>query len=236
MVFNIRLKKGDIMSNDTKTERHSRYTLGEEILNSVSHGIGSVLSIAGTIILIVLSVKHETMLGLWTSLIYGFSLILLYTMSTLYHSITNEKAKSILRIFDHTSIFFLIAGSYTPFCLIGLQGDPHGLIVAVVVWACAILGIILNTISLEKTEKLSLILYIAMGWAIIFVIKAIFLAIPSPAFWLLFAGGISYTGGVVFYKMKTKYMHGIWHFYVLFGSVLHFLAVVLYILPMAYIN
>lgn len=221
---------------ENKTKINKRYTLGEEILNSVSHGIGAVLSIAATVIMIVLSVAHGTTLGLWTSIIYGFSLMLLYTMSTLYHSITNEKAKEILRIFDHTSIFFLIAGSYTPFCLIGLAGDIRGIIVAAVVWGCAVLGIILNAISLEKTEKFSLILYVAMGWAIIFVIKAIVAAIPAPAFWLLLAGGISYTGGVIFYKMKARYMHGIWHFFVLGGSVLHFLSVILYILPMAYIN
>ena len=212
-----------------------RYTVGEEIFNSVSHGIGSVLSIGGMTVLIVLSVLNNTALGLATSIIYGISLIVLYTMSAVYHAIPMPKAKEILRIFDHASIFLLIAGSYTPFCLIALEGRPRGIMVCGAVWLCAIVGIVLNAIDLKKTEKLGTVLYVIMGWAVVFALKDILAVLPAPAFWLLLIGGISYTGGLVFYAMKNvKYMHSIWHLFVLTGSVLHYICVAVYVLPMAY--
>ena len=212
-----------------------RYTLGEEIFNSVSHGAGAALSVDGTVLLIVMSAAHGSGLALGCSIVYGVSLIVLYTMSTLYHAITQPKVKEILRIFDHTSIFFLIAGSYTPFCLIALRGNERGLAVVIAVWACAVLGIVLNAIDLKKTEKLGTVLYVIMGWSIVVAFRDIVQAIPEPAFYLLLSGGISYTAGLIFYAMKnTKYMHGVWHLFVLAGSVLHYLCIAIYILPMAY--
>ncbi len=212
-----------------------RYTVGEEIFNSVSHGVGSVLSIGGMTVLIVLSAVHGSALGLATSIIYGISLIVLYTMSTVYHAVPQPKAKEILRIFDHASIFLLIAGSYTPFCLIALEGNPKGVMVAGAVWLCAIVGIVLNAIDLKKTEKLGTVLYVMMGWAVIFAVKDIVAVLPIPAFWLLLLGGISYTGGLVFYAMKNvKYMHSIWHLFVLLGSILHYICIAVYVLPMSY--
>lgn len=218
------------------TVKHTmkRYTVGEEIFNSVSHGLGALLGVVGTVILIVLSAVNGSGLALGTSIVYGASLIMLYTMSTLYHAIASEKAKEVLRIFDHTSIFLLIAGSYTPFCLIALEGNLRGIIVAAIVWICAVLGIVLNAVSLKKTEKFGLFLYVLMGWSVIMVIKDVIAALPAPAFWLLLLGGISYTGGLVFYAVKKKYMHSIWHLFVLTGSVLHFLCIAIYVLPMAY--
>ncbi len=212
-----------------------RYTLGEEIFNSVSHGAGAALSVGGTVLLIVMSAAHGSGLALGCSIVYGVSLIVLYTMSTLYHAITQPKVKEILRIFDHTSIFFLIAGSYTPFCLIALRGNERGLAVVIAVWACAVLGIVLNAIDLKKTEKLGTVLYVIMGWSIVVAFRDIVQAIPEPAFYLLLSGGISYTAGLIFYAMKNiKYMHGVWHLFVLAGSVLHYLCIAIYILPMAY--
>ena len=211
-----------------------RYTVGEEIFNSITHGLGALFGVAGTVVLITLSAIHGSGLALGTSLVYGISLIMLYTMSTLYHAIASPKAKEVLRIFDHTSIFFLIAGSYTPFCLVALEGNPKGLFVAAVVWACAIAGIVLNAISLEKTEKLGTVLYVLMGWSVLMVIQDIIAVLPAPGFWLLLSGGIAYTGGLVFYAIKKKYMHSIWHLFVLAGSVLHFLCIAIYVLPMAY--
>ena len=212
-----------------------RYTLGEEIFNSVSHGAGAALSVGGTVLLIVMSAAHGSGLALGCSIVYGVSLIVLYTMSTLYHAITQPKVNEILRIFDHTSIFFLIAGSYTPFCLIALRGNERGLAVVIAVWACAVLGIVLNAIDLKKTEKLGTVLYVIMGWSIVVAFRDIVQAIPEPAFYLLLSGGISYTAGLIFYAMKnTKYMHGVWHLFVLAGSVLHYLCIAIYILPMAY--
>lgn len=211
-----------------------RYTVGEEIFNSVTHGLGALLGVVGTVILIVLSAINGSSLAIGTSIVYGASLIVLYTMSTLYHAIASERAKAVLRIFDHTSIFLLIAGSYTPFCLIALQGNPRGIFVAAVVWICAVLGIVLNAVSLKKTEKFSMVLYVLMGWSVILVIKDVIAVLPTPAFWLLLLGGIAYTGGIAFYAMKKKYMHSIWHLFVLAGSVLQYLCIAIYVLPMAY--
>lgn len=212
-----------------------RYTFGEEVFNSVTHGIGSLLAVIGTVTLVVLSAVNSTALGLGTSLIYGISLIVLYTMSTVYHAIPFPKGKAVLRIFDHASIFLLIAGTYTPYCLIALQGNKTATGVVIAVWACAIVGIVLNAIDLKKTEKLGIVLYVIMGWAILVVLKDIITVLPAPAFWLLLLGGISYTGGIVFYAMKkVRYMHSIWHLFVLLGSVLHYLSIALYVLPMSY--
>ena len=212
-----------------------RYTVGEEICNSISHGIGALIGICGTSVLLTLAIIHGSQLAFVTSAIYGFSMILLFTMSTVYHAVQPPKAKEILRIFDHTSIYLLIAGTYTPFCLVALQGNPKGIWVAIAVWACAIVGIILNAIDLKKTEKLGLVLYVIMGWSVVAVIKDVVAAIPTPAFWFLLAGGLAYTVGIIFYVQKNKkYAHCIWHIFVLAGGILHFIAVSKYVMPMAW--
>ncbi len=210
-----------------------RYTVGEEIFNSISHGIGAVLGIAGTIVLIVFAAMNKSHIAMASSIIYGVSLIILYSMSTLYHAISNVKVKEIMRVFDHTSIFLLIAGSYTPFCLIALNGNAKAMVVILSVWICAIIGIICNSVNLEKAEKPSMVLYVAMGWAILAVIKDIVHVLPIAGFWLLFLGGVSYTGGLIFFGSKKRYMHSIWHLFVLLGSVLHFICIAVYVMPMA---
>ena len=211
-----------------------RYTVGEEVFNSVSHGVGALLAVVGASVIVTLAACFGDVLAVMSSIIYGISLVILYTMSTLYHAFPFDKVKKVFRVFDHASIFILIAGTYTPCCLIGLYGNVKGVWVTVVVWACAVAGIVMNAISLEKTEKLSMVLYVIMGWAIVFVIKDVVRALWGPGFWLLLAGGLAYTGGIVFYKMKFKYMHSIWHLFVLAGSVLHYLCIVMYVLPMRY--
>lgn len=211
-----------------------RYTMGEEVFNSVSHGVGALCSIIGATVLVTLAACFGDITAVLSCVVYGISMVILYTMSTLYHAFPFEKVKEIFRIFDHTSIFILIAGTYTPFCLLALRGNPKGVLVAAVVWICAVAGIVMNAVSLEKTEKLGLVLYIVMGWAVIFVIKDIVTALMGPAFWLLLAGGLSYTFGIVFYKLKYKYMHSIWHLFVFSGSLLHYLCVAMYVLPMSY--
>ena len=210
-----------------------RYTAGEEVFNTISHGIGAALSLAGTVILIVLTAMSGNGVAVTAVTIYGISLVVLYTMSALYHGITNHKAKEILRIFDHTSIFLLIAGSYTPFCLIALQGNTRGMIVVSAVWILALIGIVCNAVNLEKAEHPSMILYVVMGWAILAVIKDVIHVLPVAGFWLLFLGGVSYTGGIAFFTSKKKYMHGIWHLFVLLGSLLHFICVAVYVVPLA---
>ncbi len=211
------------------------YTKGEEIFNATSHAIASVAAIVGTIYLLIISAQNNNMLAALISIIYGASLILLYTMSTLYHAITNEKAKKAMRVLDHSSIFLLIAGSYTPLALIPLWGTFIGRAVVGSVWVLAILGVILNAINMHKFKKLSMFLYVAMGWAALFAFGDIINALTPTAFWLMLLGGISYTGGLVFYSMKKiRYMHAVWHLFVIAGSVFHYICVAFYVLPMLF--
>ena len=208
-----------------------RYTVGEEIFNSVSHGVGALLAVAGTGVLITLAACRGDGLCVVACCVYSLSLIILYTMSTLYHAFPFEKVKKLFRIFDHASIFILIAGSYTPFCLLALRGNPKGLMVAAVVWACAVIGIVMNAVSLEKTKSIALILYVVMGWAIVFVMGDVTRALWGNGFWLLVTGGLCYTGGLIFYAAKKRFMHSVWHLFVLGGSVLHYLCIAIYVIP-----
>ena len=202
-----------------------RYTLGEEIFNSVTHGVGSLLSIAGTVVLIVFSAINSDAFAVVSSAVYGASLIILYTMSTLYHSITNEKAKKFFRIMDHNTIFFLIAGTYTPYTLAVLR-SPLGWVLFGVVWGAAAIGIVLNSIDLEKFSKISVVCYIAMGWVIIIAVKPLMNSMPFISFALLVAGGVFYTIGVIFYAIKkVKYFNSVWHIFTVIGSALHYFSV-----------
>ncbi len=217
------------------TENKKRYSVGEEIFNSVSHGVSALGAIVGCSVMVTMAACFGNLRAVVTSLVFGLSLIVMYTMSTLYHAFPFEKVKRIFRIFDHSSIPLLIAGSYTPFCIILLDGNTKGIVVACVVWLCAILSIVLNVVNLDRFEKLNLALYVFMGWAALFALKDIVLALPQNGFILLAAGGISYTVGIIFYKMaKIPYMHSVWHLFVTLGSLLHFLCVVIYVLPMTY--
>lgn len=209
-----------------------RYTLGEEIFNSVSHGVGMLFAIAGCAVLIVLSAVYADRWAVISSIIYGISMMLLYTASTLYHSFTNEKVKELFRVFDHCTIFLLIAGSYTPFTLYTLRGSVGWELFAVI-WTSAIIGIVLNAVNLEKYENVSVILYIIMGWSIIFAIKPLLSAISMLTLILLVSGGIMYTAGVIFFQItKYRYMHSIWHLFVLAGTILQYLAILFNIVGM----
>ncbi len=206
------------------------YTVGEEIFNSVSHGVGVVLSVAALVLLVLFAVIYSDGLGLFGALVFGISLILLYTMSMTYHIVRNETAKRILRIFDHCSIFILIAGTYTPY-LMGPLRSALGWTIFGIIWGVTILGIILNAINLEKFRILSLICYVLMGWGIVLSIKPLAENLAPGGLWLLVAGGIVYTVGVIFYVMKKyRYMHSVWHLFVLAGSILHYLSILLYVL------
>lgn len=206
---------------------NKRYTLGEEIFNSVSHGTGGLLAIAGTVVLIVLSAVRADAWAVVSACIYGASLIILYTMSTLYHAITNERAKGFFRIMDHNTIFFLIAGTYTPFTLVTLRGKT-GWILFSVVWGAAILGIVLNSIDLEKFKKISLLCYVMMGWVIIFAIKPMINSLSAVSLIFLLLGGIFYTVGIIFYVIKkVRYFHSVWHLFTIAGSVFHYFSVLL---------
>ena len=210
--------------------KFKRYTIGEEIFSSVTHGIGTLLAVGGTAVLIVLSAIYSDVWSVVGSAIFGASLIILYCMSTLYHSITNEKAKKFFRIMDHNTIFFLIAGTYTPITISILRGWI-GWVLFGIVWGSAIIGIILNSIDLEKFRKPSVVCYIAMGWVIIFAVKPLMDAMNSTSLWLLIGGGVFYTVGVIFYAIKkVRYFHSIWHIFTLLGSVCHYFSILLAII------
>lgn len=223
-----------------KTEKNAvqppikQYSVGEEIFNSVSHGVGALLSIIGGSVAVTLAAVFCTNKAIAACSIYAATLVLLYAMSTLYHAFPFPKVKKVFRIFDHSTVFLLIAGTYTPFMLITLNGQGKGLVIFITVWVVALIGIIFNAISVNRFAKLSLILYIVMGWSIIFAIGDVVKALPGGGLALLFLGGIGYTVGVVFYvAKKIRYMHSIWHLFVLAGSILHYFCIVLYVLPQA---
>lgn len=208
----------------------TKYSLGEELISAISHGVGALLAIVA-IVLCIYASRNNGAIALFSAITYGVSLLILYLMSTLYHSFKPNKAKKVFRVFDHCSIFLLIAGSYTPFTLITLQGTT-GWIMFIIIWVCAITGIVLNSINLEKFDKISFVLYLIMGWAVIFNYKPLANAFSSGGLKLLIAGGIAYTLGAIIYLIgsKVKYMHSIWHFFVLGGSILHFFCIYFFVL------
>ena len=206
------------------------YTVGEEIFNSVSHGVGVLLSIAALVLLIIFAAIYSDGYGLASALVYGISLILLYTMSMVYHIVQNKTAKKVLRIFDHCSIFILIAGTYTPYLLVSMRGTL-GWTIFGIIWGVTVIGILMNAISLEKFRVLSLICYVLMGWGIILSIKPLAQNLPLTGLILLLVGGLVYTVGVVFYVLKKyRYMHSVWHLFVLAGSIFHYFSILLYVL------
>ena len=208
-----------------------RYTLGEEITNAILHGIGALLSIAALVLCVVFSAIHHNPYAVVSSCIYGSTLIILYTMSCLYHSLKINNAKRVFRIIDHCSIYLLIAGTYTPYTLVTLNGVT-GWVTFGIIWACAILGIVLNSINLKKYKVISFLLYLGMGWEIVFSYNKLVAALDKGGLYLLLAGGVIYTVGAIFYGIgkKHKYMHSIFHFFVLAGSILHFFSILLYVI------
>jgi len=208
-----------------------KLTLKEELINSITHGLGALLGIGGTVMAIIWAALYGNVYGVVSASIYGATLIILYTMSTLYHAFTNQTAKKVFRVFDHCSIFLLIAGTYTPFTLVTLNG-PLGWTLFGIIWGLTVLGITLNAVGLERFKVFSMICYIAMGWLIIIAAKPVVTALGFRPMLLLLLGGIFYTVGAVFYAMKRiRYMHGVWHLFVLTGSVLHYFCILFYVLP-----
>lgn len=207
----------------------NRYTIKEEIFNSVTHGIGALLSIVALVILVAYASIKGDPWRIVSFSIYGFTLFFLYMSSTLYHSVFHEKTKRIFRVFDHISIYLLIAGSYTPITLIAMRGT-WGWILFSVVWAMAIAGIIIKIVSFEKMKLVSLIMYIIMGWMVVIAIKPMLAMIPSGFFPWLLASGLFYTVGIIFYIWKRiPFNHGIWHLFVLGGSTAYFFGLLFYL-------
>ena len=211
---------------DQEKAKYRKLTIKEEIFNSITHGIGTILSIAALVILVSHAVGKGDIWHIVSYTIFGSTLVLLYLSSTLYHSFTREKIKNLFARFDHAAIFLLIAGTYTPFLLTVLRGTL-GWTLFGIIWGTAITGVIIRSIYLNRFHNLMVALYLVMGWMIVFAGRSIVKGLPSPSLLFLFLGGIFYSVGVIFYMWRNlKYAHGIWHLFVLAGSIMHFFAVI----------
>jgi len=200
-------------------------SLGEEIFNSITHGIGTLLSIAALVLLVVFAAIKGTAWHVVSFSIFGSTLVLLYLSSTLYHSFTKEKIKNLFVRFDHAAIFLLIAGTYTPFVLTTIRG-ALGWTLFGIIWALAIAGVVIRSIYLTRFKNLMVGIYLAMGWMFLMVVVPMVRNLPTSSIIFLFAGGGCYSVGVIFYAWRNlKYGHGIWHLFVLAGSIMHFFSV-----------
>jgi len=205
-----------------------KQSVGEEIANSVSHGAAFLAAVAVTPVLVVSAVQRDSAAGIVGKSIFAFTMLLLYITSTLYHALARNKARQILQILDHSAIFLLIAGTYTPFTLGVLRG-AWGWTLFGLVWGIAVVGVALKSIGGVRHQWLSTILYLAMGWLIIIAVKPLWLNMPSQGLFWLLAGGLAYTAGVGFYAAKRiRYAHFVWHLFVIAGTACHFIAVLKY--------
>jgi hemolysin III len=216
-----------------KASTVTAYTPREELANALTHGFGAALSVAGLAVLVSLASVRGDAWSVTATAIFGATLVLLYTASTLYHSFQGESLKRLLRKVDHAAIFLLIAGTYTPFLLVSLRG-PWGWSLFGVIWALAITGVVLKFWFTGRAKVLSTLLYLAMGWLVVIAINPLRQSVAPAGLWLLLAGGLSYTLGTVFYLWRRlPYHHAVWHLFVLGGSVCHFFAVFVAVVPSA---
>lgn len=229
------------MNNNNHIKEHRipipSYTLAEELINSITHGVGSLLGIAALVLCVVLSVLHGNVWAVVSSIIYGSALIILYTMSTIYHALRVNMAKRVFRVIDHCSIYLLIAGTYTPYTLVALRNETVwglslGWVFFGIVWGAAAIGITLNAVDLKKFRIFSMISYIAMGWVIVMASAPLSRVIGSGGTGFLLGGGVVYTVGALFYAFgkKHRFMHSLFHIFVIAGSVLHFFSILLYVI------
>ena len=212
-----------------------KYTRGEEIFNMTSHIVGGVLGVVALVLCVVFAAIHGNGYGVVSGAIYGVTMIILYTMSSIYHGLNpKRKAKKVFQVLDHCSIYLLIAGSYTPFALCTLReyDTALGWTIFGVIWFVAILGIVLNSIDIKKFKVFSMICYLVMGWCIVFKINLLPELLGTAGFVLLLLGGLSYTVGPILYGLgkKHKYMHSIFHLFILLGSLLQFFTILLYVM------
>lgn len=210
------------------------YTKGEEIFNMVSHIVGGALAIAALVLCVIFAAIYSDAWGVVGATIYGGTMVLLYTMSSIYHGLRPNTAKKVFQVIDHCTIYFLIAGTYTPVTLAGLRPEypVQAFVIFGIVWACCFAAATLTAIDLKKYQVLSMICYLAMGWCIIFFIKPTIRCLGVGGTVFLFTGGLAYTIGAVLYGIgkKKKYVHSIFHLFVLAGSVLHFFMILFYVL------
>jgi hemolysin III len=220
--------------NNIKNRMKAGHTgnMNEEIANSISHGIGAGLSVAALSILVVMASRHGDAWRVVSFSIYGSTLIILYLASTFYHLLTNSSAKRVFHIFDHSAIFLLIAGSYTPFCLVTIRGG-WGWTIFGIVWGVAIFGIVFKAFFTGRFNIVSTILYLVMSWIAVIAIKPLLENLPATGFIWLGLGGACYMAGILFYAWKKlPFGHFIWHLFVLGGSIFHFFGILFYVLPM----
>lgn len=210
------------------------YTKGEEIFNMVTHIVGGGIGIIAAALCIIISAVHKDVYAVISSIVFGLTMIALYTMSSIYHGLRPNTAKKVFQILDHCSIYFFIAGTYTPFCLCTLReyNPVIGWVSFGIIWALAAIGITFNAIDLKSFKVLSMILYLGMGWCIIVVSKTIYTLLGIGGFSLLLSGGIAYTIGAILYGIgsKHRYIHSVFHIFVLIGSLLHFLCILIYVI------
>ena len=208
-----------------------RYSVAEEVAHATTHGVGLLLSVVALVVLVWFATLHGDLWHIVSVSIYGATLVLLYTASTLYHSIPHPRAKQVLQSIDHASIYLLIAGTYTPVTLTTLRGG-WGFTLFGIVWGLALVGVLLEAFAKKRLRVVSLVLYLGLGWLAAVAVKPLFERVPLGGLALLLAGGLAYTAGVGFYVWrKLPYHHAVWHVFVLIGSVCHFFAVLLYVIP-----
>jgi hemolysin III len=213
---------------EAKGEGERPLSLGEEIANSISHGLALILAVAAVPVLVVTALKAGKPSFVVGVSVFGVSMVVLYLASTLYHSLTHERAKRVARFFDHSAIFLLIAGSYTPFTLGVLRG-PWGWTLLGLVWGLAAIGLITKAVKGTQHSWFSIALYLAMGWLVVIAIKPMLTLVPLPGILLILAGGVAYTGGLGFFAApRLRYSHFVWHLFVIAGTTCHFFAVLWY--------
>jgi len=225
-----KLKNDNLDNTVSVNKKLYEKTVGEEIANVITHGIGLLLSIAALVLLIVFACIKGDVWHIVSFTIYGVTMILVYASSTFFHAFKNYKLKKLFNLFDHSAIFLLIAGTYTPLTLVTLRGTL-GWTIFGVIWGLAIFGIVMKVFFIGKRRVLSALLFVAMGWMIVLAAKPLIANMDIEGLWLLLAGGLSYSFGVIFYLWKSlPYSHSIWHLFVLGGTICHFFAILLYVL------
>lgn len=217
------------MSASTQALRRRQF--GETVANAVTHGVGALLSIAALAVMTAFAAPTGSAVVMTSVVVFGASMIVLYTASTVYHSVSKPGAKRILQIFDRSAIYLLIAGSYTPFCFVTLGGTT-GWTLGIAVWVCAAVGILLQPLLIRRGDALNSILYAALGWCVMLVLPGLLEALPTAGLWLLAGGGLAYTSGIVFFLWeRLPYSHALWHLFVLAGTALQFFCVLFYVIP-----
>ena len=202
-----------------------RQKLGEEIFNAISHGLGVLLAIAGLVLLVVRAARYGTAINVVSVALFGSTMILLYLCSCLYHALADNKGKRVFQVLDHCTIFLLILGTYIPICLVNI-GGALGWTLFGINAACAVVGIVLTAVDMKRWKKLSMVLYVVMGWMCLIALPAIYRSLTTMGFVFLVLGGVCYTVGILFYRQKEKlYRHGVWHVFVLAGTIFQFFTV-----------